>query len=35
MNQEKNYRLEFLVEANTWSEVVKIFKSDLGIDNEK
>lgn len=35
MNQERNYRLEFLVEANTWSEVVKIFKSDLGIDNEK
>lgn len=35
MNQERNYRLEFLVEANTWSEVVKIFKSDLGIYNEK
>ena len=35
MNLEKKYRLEFLVEANTWPEVVKIFKSDLGIDNEK
>mgnify|MGYP000877628512 CR=1 FL=1 len=35
MNQEKDYRLEFLVEADTWPEVVKIFKSDLGIDNER
>ena len=35
MDQERNYTLEFLVEANTWPEVVKIFKSDLGIDNEK
>lgn len=35
MNSEKQYQLEFLVEADTWQEVIKIFKSDLGIDNEK
>ena len=35
INSEKQYQLEFLVEANTWSDVVKIFESDLGINNEK
>lgn len=35
MNSEKQYQLEFLVEADTWQEVVKIFKTDLGIDNKK
>ncbi|RYC76001.1 hypothetical protein [Candidatus Nanoperiomorbus periodonticus] len=35
INSEKQYQLEFLVEANTWQEAVKIFKTDLGIDNEK
>ncbi len=34
MNSGKKYRLEFLVEANTWSEVVKIFKADLDLDIE-
>ena len=34
-NSEKQYSLEFLVEANTWQEVVEIFKADLGIDNKK
>ena len=34
MNSEKQYQLEFLVEANTWSEVVKIFKADLDLDVE-
>ena len=34
MNSEKQYQLEFLVEANTWSEVVKIFKADLDLDIE-
>ena len=35
MNSEKQYQLEFLVEADTWQEVVKIFKTNLGIDNKK
>lgn len=35
INSEKQYQLEFLVEANTWQEAVKIFKTDLGINNEK
>ena len=35
MNSEKQYQLEFLVEADTWQEVVEIFKTDLGIDNNK